>query len=170
MTKQKCNSNNPNGNLDKSTLTLNEWYSFQIQNYKTGVVKLSTIQIYCCIYNNHIKKFLGYMPLCEIRTMHIQQMHNSLGLSSKYQHCIHAVLSNIFKIAVQDDFDQLISTLSPNGILLNSSQINPPLSITETTYIDRFGAFADSSLPIGLFRLTALAFSLILACLSCFFG
>lgn len=103
MTKQKCNSNNPNGNLDKSTLMLNEWYSFQIQNYKTGVVKLSTIQNYCCIYNNHIKKFLGYMPLCEIRTMHIQQMHNSLDLSSKYQHCIHAILSNMFEIAVQND-------------------------------------------------------------------
>lgn len=151
MTKQKCNSNNPNGNLDKSTLTLNEWYSFQIQNYKTGVVKLSTIQIYCCIYNNHIKKFLGYMPLCEIRTMHIQQMHNSLELSSKYQHCIHAILSNMFEIAVQNDFDQLISTLSPNGILLNSSQLNPILPITETTYIDLCDAFADSSLLIGFF-------------------
>ena len=103
MTKQKCNSNNTNGNLDKSSLTLNEWYSFWIQNYKTGVVKPSTIQNYCCIYNNHIKKFLGYMPLCEIRTMHIQQMHNSLELSSKYQHCIHAILSNMFEIAVQND-------------------------------------------------------------------
>lgn len=99
----KCNPNNPNSNLDKSTLTLNEWYSFGIQNYKNGVVKPSTIQNYCCIYNNHIKKFLGYMPLCEIRTMHIQQMLNSLGLSSKYQHRIHAILSNIFEIAVQDD-------------------------------------------------------------------
>ena len=75
MTKQKCNSNNTKGNLAKSSLTLNEWYSFGIQNYKTGVVKPSTIQNYCCIYNNHVKKFLGYMPLCEIRTMHIQQMH-----------------------------------------------------------------------------------------------
>ena len=103
MIKQKCNSNNTNGNLAKSSLTLNEWYSFWIQNYKTGVVKPSTIQNYCCIYNNHIKKFLGYMPLCEIRTMHIQQMLNSLGLSSKYQHRIHAILSNIFEIAVQDD-------------------------------------------------------------------
>ena len=36
--------------------------------------------------------------------------------------------------------------------------------------VDCFSAFADFSLPIGLFRLTALAFSLILACLSCFFG
>lgn len=99
----KCNPNKPNSNLDKSTLTLNEWYSFGIQNYKNGVVKPSTIQNYCCIYNNHIKKFLGYMPLCEIRTMHIQQMLNSLGLSSKYQHRIHAILSNIFEIAVQDD-------------------------------------------------------------------
>lgn len=103
MIKQKCNSNNTNGNLAKSSLTLNEWYSFWIQNYKTGVVKPSTIQNYCCIYNNHIKKFLGYMPLCEIRTMHIQQMHNSLGLSSKYQHRIHAILSNMFEIAVQND-------------------------------------------------------------------
>ena len=60
----KCNPNNPNSNLDKSTLTLNEWYSFGIQNYKNGVVKPSTIQNYCCI---------------------------------------HAILSNIFEIAVQDD-------------------------------------------------------------------
>lgn len=147
----KCNPNNPNSNLDKSTLTLNEWYSFGIQNYKNGVVKPSTIQNYCCIYNNHIKKFLGYMPLCEIRTMHIQQMHNSLELSSKYQHCIHAILSNMFEIAVQNDFDQLISTLSPNGILLNSCQLNPPLSITETTYIDCFSAFADFSLLFCFF-------------------
>ena len=36
--------------------------------------------------------------------------------------------------------------------------------------VDCFGAFADFSLPIGFFRLTALTFSLILACLSCFFG
>ena len=91
------------------------------------------------------------MPLCEIRTMHIQQMHNSLELSSKYQHCIHAILSNMFEIAVQNDFDQLISTLSPNGILLNSSQLNPLLPITETTYIDLCDAFADSSLLIGFF-------------------
>lgn len=141
------------------------------------------------------------MPLCEIRTMHIQQMHNSLELSSKYQHCIHAILSNMFEIAVQNDFDQLISTLSPNGILLNSSQLNPLLPITETTYIDLcdafadsslligffgwllwrfhwfqlayrsslvdcFGVFVNSSLPIVLLRLTALALSLISACLS----
>jgi hypothetical protein len=34
---------------------------------------------------------------------------------------------------------------------LNSSQINPPLSITETTYIDCFGAFADFSLLFCFF-------------------
>ena len=49
------------------------------------------------------------------------------------------------------NLDQLISTLSPNGIILNTYQLNPPLSITETTYIGFCDAFPDSSLPIGLF-------------------
>ena len=49
------------------------------------------------------------------------------------------------------NLDQLISTLSPNGIILNTCQLNPPLSITETTYIGVCDAFPDSSLPIGLF-------------------
>ena len=87
---------------------------------------------------------------------------------------IHVAILIFFPFVWQrcnlSNFDQLISTSSPNGIILNSSQINPPLSITETTYIGFCDAFADFSLPIGLFRLTALAFSLILACLSCFFG
>ena len=100
---------------------------------------------------------------------------------------IHVAIGIIFPFVWQrcnlSNFDQLISTLSPNGIILNSSQLNPLLPITETTHIDRFEVFADSSLPIGFFgwllcrfrwfqlayrllRLTALALSLILACLS----
>ena len=62
------------------------------------------------------------------------------------------------------NLDQLISTLSPNGIILNTYQLNPPLSITETTYIGFCDAFPDSSLPIGLLWLTTLALSLISAC------
>ena len=68
---------------------------------------------------------------------------------------IHVAILIFFPFVWQrcnlSNFDQLISTSSPNGIILNSSQINPPLSITETTYIDCFGAFADFSLPIGFF-------------------
>ena len=82
---------------------------------------------------------------------------------------IHVAILIFFPFVWQrcnlSNFDQLISTSSPNGIILNSSQINPPLSITETTYIGFCDAFPDSSLPIGFFRLTALTFSLILACL-----
>lgn len=59
------------------------------------------------------------MPLCEIRTMHIQQMHNSLELSSKYQHCIHAILSNMLEIAVQND---LIAKNPCRGVKLQSLQ------------------------------------------------
>ena len=81
---------------------------------------------------------------------------------------IHVAILIFFPFVWQryilSNFNQPISTLSPNGIILNSSQLNPLLPITETTYIDLCGAFTDSSLPIGLFRLTALAFSLISAC------
>ena len=98
---------------------------------------------------------------------------------------IHVAILIFFPFVWQrcnlSNFDQLISTSSPNGIILNSSQINPPLSITETTYIDCFSAFADFSLLFGFFGwllwrfrwfqlayrllwLTALALSLISAC------
>ena len=82
---------------------------------------------------------------------------------------IHVAILIFFPFVWQrcnlSNFDQLISTSSPNGIILNSSQINPPLSITETTYIGFCDAFPDSGLPIGFFRLTALGLSLISACL-----
>ena len=68
---------------------------------------------------------------------------------------IHVAILIFFPFVWQrcnlSNFDQLISTSSPNGIILNSSQINPPLSITETTYIGFCDAFPDSSLPIGFF-------------------
>ena len=68
---------------------------------------------------------------------------------------IHVAILIFFPFVWQrcnlSNFDQLISTSSPNGIILNSSQINPPLSITETTYIDCFGAFADFSLLFCFF-------------------
>ena len=68
---------------------------------------------------------------------------------------IHVAILIFFPFVWQrcnlSNFDQLISTSSPNGIILNSSQINPPLSITETTYIDCFSAFADFSLLFGFF-------------------
>ena len=87
---------------------------------------------------------------------------------------IHVAILIFFPFVWQrcnlSNFDQLISTSSPNGIILNSSQINPPLSITETTYIGFCDAFPDSSLPIGFFQLTALGLSLISACLLVSFG
>lgn len=73
----KCNPNNPNSNLDKSTLTLNEWYSFGIQNYKNGVVKPSTIQNYCCIYNiSYQKIFRLYAAL--------RNSHNAYSTNAQF--------------------------------------------------------------------------------------
>ena len=130
------------------------------------------------------------MPLCEIRTMHIQQMHNSLELSSKYQHCIHAILSNIFEIAVQDDLIvknpcchtyflpfcmtamQFIEFRSAYFNFVSEWYHIEYLSTQSTIIYNRdylywfLWCFPWFQLAYWLLRLTALAFSLILACLS----
>lgn len=93
-------------NLEGTPLTLDQWYLIWLKHYKVGHVKPSTLQNYSSIYRNQIKNQIGSMRLCQIHSMHIQQMYNDLsarGISSKYQHCIHAILSNMFDIAMQND-------------------------------------------------------------------
>ena len=83
---------------------------------------------------------------------------------------IFIIFPFVWQRCILSNFDQLISTLSPNGIILNSSHLNPLLPITETTYIDRFGGFCWFQLAYWTLWLTALALSLIPACLSASFG
>lgn len=89
-----------------SKLTLNEWFQIWFWDYKSIVVKKSTLQIYHAIYHNQIAPLLGNHPLDEIKAYHIQKLYNYIlerNLSSKYLHDIHSLLHNIFDAAILND-------------------------------------------------------------------
>jgi len=92
--------------FSENPLTLNEWFNIWLQEYKVDHIKLSSVQTYQTMYNKRVKDILGDCPLDQIRPFHLQKIFNTLlrnKLSSGYLHCIHAMMHNIFQIAVNND-------------------------------------------------------------------
>ena len=93
-----------NGKADKTTL--NEWFSIWIETYKKGKVKATTLDTYMRIYNNHVREALGNRYISKIKTVHIQRFYNDFhdeGFSAKYLETLNAMLSNLFKKALESD-------------------------------------------------------------------
>lgn len=87
-------------------LTLNQWFESWLKDYKQKKVKKGTIVTYQSLYDTHIKEVLGKRRLSQIRAIHIQQLYNELienDYSTSTLEVIHAMLSNMFKIAVNND-------------------------------------------------------------------
>jgi len=92
------------GKLDK--ITLNTWYESWLNDYKTKKAKKSTIITYKGLYETHVRNTLGKKQLSQIKAMHIQKFYNDFiekGYSASTLEVLHAMLSNIFKIAVNND-------------------------------------------------------------------
>ena len=93
-----------NGKADKTTL--NEWFSIWIETYKKGKVRATTLDTYMRIYNNHVREALGNRYISKIKTVHIQRFYNDFhdeGFSAKYLETLNAMLSNLFKKALESD-------------------------------------------------------------------
>lgn len=87
-------------------VTLNTWYQTWLQEYKSVVVKDSTILLYTTSYERYIENVLGGRQLKDIRTIQIQKLYNDMqknGLSVGTIQIVHAVLFNIFKLALKND-------------------------------------------------------------------
>ncbi|WP_167958629.1 tyrosine-type recombinase/integrase [Anaerosporobacter faecicola] len=87
-------------------VTLNNWYQTWLEEYKSIVVKNSTILLYTTSYERYIQHSLGNRQLKEIRTIQIQKLYNDLqknGLSVGTIQIVHAVLFNIFKLALKNE-------------------------------------------------------------------
>lgn len=87
-------------------ITLNNWYQTWLEEYKSVVVKNSTILLYTTSYERYISDVLGNRKLQDIRTIHIQKLYNDLqksGLSVGTIQIVHAVLFNIFKLALKNE-------------------------------------------------------------------
>lgn len=87
-------------------ITLNTWYLTWLQEYKSVMVKDSTLLLYTTSYERYIKDCIGNSQLKEIRTIQIQKLYNDLqktGLSTGTIQIVHAVLFNMFKLAIKND-------------------------------------------------------------------
>lgn len=108
---------------DNNALSLNDWFEIWYWDYKSIIVKRSTLQIYYSIYQNQVAPILGNYLLSQIKAYHIQKLYNHIlehNLSSKYLHDIHSLLHNIFDAAISNDI--IIKNPCMGVIMPNISQ------------------------------------------------
>lgn len=87
-------------------VTLNEWFDIWLKTYKVGKVKDTTIATYKSLYDRFVRETLGGRYITKIKTVEVQRLYNGItekGLSPKYLKTLHNTLSNIFKMAVNND-------------------------------------------------------------------
>lgn len=64
--------------VDKSKVTLTEWFETWMNEYKKGNVKVGTVIAHNNCFNYYVKKELGTKRLFNIRGEHIQRLYNQL--------------------------------------------------------------------------------------------
>ena len=88
--------------VEKSKITLDEWFSTWMEEYKKNSVKKGTYYNYWKYYNSMVKDRLGKQRLSDIRGEHIQRFYNSLTEKNYAQSSIKivsAILNGCFKQA-----------------------------------------------------------------------
>lgn len=91
--------------VDKTVITLNEWFHTWISVYKEKSVKRGTIIAYKNGFRYYIEPTLGDKKLSKIRGEHIQQMFNDLaerGIAVSYIKVLAAILNGCFKQAFKN--------------------------------------------------------------------
>ncbi len=91
--------------VEKSKLTLDQWYHTWLEEYKKNQVKIGTYTDYRNYYHCMIKERLGNQYLTEIRGEHIQKLYNDLVKESYSLASIKAVavvLNGCFKQAFRN--------------------------------------------------------------------
>lgn len=87
-------------------IKLDDWFDEWISTYKIGKVKDTTVATYRALYDRFVREPLGGRYISKIKTVEIQRLYNSItdnGLSPKYLKTLHNTLSNVFKMAVNND-------------------------------------------------------------------
>lgn len=105
--------------------TLNDWFEVWLHDYKLNKIKPTSRQNYENLYDCQLRNTLGPFYLSQIKPIQIQKVYNDFmakGLSSKYLHCMNAILYNLFDMAVRNE---LLQKNPCDGV------IKPPLGHTE---------------------------------------
>lgn len=91
--------------VDKSKITLEEWFRTWIEQYKTKSVKKGTIIAYNNCFKYYVKSEIGSKRLSELRGEHIQRLFNKLeedGLAVSYIKIVAAIMNGCFKQAMKN--------------------------------------------------------------------
>lgn len=91
--------------VDKSKITLTEWFDTWINDYKKSNIKIGTVIAYNNGFNYYVKKELGTKRLSDIRGEHIQRLFNHLeekGIAVSYIKIVAAILNGCFKQALKN--------------------------------------------------------------------
>ena len=92
--------------IDRSSLTVANWLTSWLEDYKKQSIKPSTYKRYDTMIHNYMIPSLGGIKLQQIKPEHIQKMINSLGeqgLSPRTIQYVHRVLSMALSQAVENE-------------------------------------------------------------------
>lgn len=87
-------------------LTLNQWYEFWLNEYKSTTVKQGTLDSYRCMYEYYIRDALGDRMLAEIRSDELQRFFNDMnrcGYAKSTLSLTSVVIGSMFRQAVKND-------------------------------------------------------------------
>lgn len=91
--------------VTKEKITLNEWFSTWMEEYKKNRVKIGTYDNYKKYYNYMVKEKLGSQYLTDIRGDHIQKLYNTYvteGYALSSIKIVSAVLNGCFQQAMRN--------------------------------------------------------------------
>ncbi len=91
-------------------MTVDEWYTFWIENFKEGIVKANTTKNYRQRYECNIKKEIGSIKLQNVKQLHCQKILNNMFDSGRYSNgtmeLTQITLHALFKGAVENNYLQ----------------------------------------------------------------
>lgn len=94
--------------IDNCGLTVDEWYTYWIKNFKESIVKENTVKNYKNRYLFNIKHEIGNMKLTEVKQIHCQQLLNRMYESGKYSYgtmeLTAITMHAIFKGAIENEY------------------------------------------------------------------
>ena len=66
--------------ITESKITLSKWFDKWLDVYKNNAVRIGTKAGYILVFEKHIKPFLGYYELNEIKTSDVRRLINKLDM------------------------------------------------------------------------------------------
>ena len=112
--------------VDKSKLTLGEWYPQYVKIYKEGKIKESTLVNYMEYYEWFIKgSLIDRMPLKELKRVHLVAHFDELAQKRNIAHTtLKALASMIYNAIQQAAYDGVIS-INPAKDIMKEIQARP---------------------------------------------